>query len=322
MTAIKQAFQNIKKEIQSLAVTGSPTLSLSFHPESRLKLVPVYTPSKNGDKAQENEFIPVYSDGCAVSGHLDIILPDNCMEFEYDEIAIYLVGHVICPEIDEDSVFLSHKISLHKKSGILTQNTEFDWRFAHPSLKLDSHYGSLFKCRYFIRAIINRPKIFQANIKLDHDFMVMNVVKLNTKKTIAMQVGVDDCLHIKFEYDNVNISTNGCLKGHVKVLSNSLKITTMQIQLVRRGTINTADRHRPQVINTSVLGKFEVMDGLPGDGEEIPVRMFLQRFKGVTNTQITDHFSVRFYANLGLIDKDGRRYFKTCELILFRTKMI
>eukprot|EP01083_Nonionella_stella_P225491 801627_1 len=318
MTAtLKTAFQNIKQGVKSLTISNHPTLRLSFHPESRLKLVPICT-SSDDDKASSNkettpdEFIPVYSDGSAICGHLDIILPDNT-ELEYEEIAIYLVGHVICPELDQDSVFLSHKITLNKHPGILSQNTEFDWKFAHPNMKLDSYYGSLFKCRYFIRAIINRPKVFQSNIKIDHDFMVMNTQKLKAPRAVKMQVGVDDCLHIKFEYDNINLATHGCLKGHVTILSNSLKITTMQIQVIRRETIKTAEHHKPEVINTTILGKFEVMDGFPGDGEEIPIRMFLQRFKAVTNTQITDHFSVRYYANLGLIDKDGRRYFKTCE---------
>ena len=96
----------------------------------------------------------------------------------------------------------------------------------------------------------------------------------------------------------------------------------MQIQLIRREMVRTAEEHKPEVINTSVLGKFEIMDGFPGDGEEIPIRMFMQRFKPVTNTQISDYFSVRYYVNLGLIDSDGRRYFKTAEVNLFRTKIL
>ena len=96
----------------------------------------------------------------------------------------------------------------------------------------------------------------------------------------------------------------------------------MQIQLIRREMIKCAERHKPEVINTLVLGKYEIMDGFPGDGEEIPVRMFIQRFKQVTNTKICEFFSVRYYVNLGLLDIDGRRYFKTCEVNLFRTKIM
>ena len=95
----------------------------------------------------------------------------------------------------------------------------------------------------------------------------------------------------------------------------------MQIQLIRREMLRTAEHHRPEVLNTVILGKYEIMDGLPADDEVIPVRMFFQRFKDVTNTQIHANHSVRYYANLGLIDSDGRRYFKTCEVHLYRTKV-
>ena len=214
--SFKSAIQSLKKSVNSLT-TASPALNISFHPEQRLKLIeiPASSSSEQNDnnENQENEFVPVYSNGSNISGHLDIILPDNIQEFEYEEIAVYLVGHVLCEDIDQDQVFLSQKITLQRNAGILTENTNYDFKFSHPKLTLDSFYGSLFKCRYFIRAIINRSKMFQSNIKSDHDFIVMNIQKLKPPKPISMQVGVDDCLHIKFQYQNVNISTHGCLEG-------------------------------------------------------------------------------------------------------------
>ena len=95
----------------------------------------------------------------------------------------------------------------------------------------------------------------------------------------------------------------------------------MQIQLIRRECIKVAEPLKSEIVNTSVLGKYEIMDGYPGNGETIPIRMFLGRFKTISNTQINEHFSVRYYVNLGLIDSDGRRYFKTCEIHLSRTRI-
>ena len=56
----------------------------------------------------------------------------------------------------------------------------------------------------------------------------------------------------------------------------------MQIQLIRREMVRTSEMSKPEVINTTVLGKFEIMDGFPGDGEEIPIRIFIQRFQPIT----------------------------------------
>lgn len=320
-SALKTAIQTIKKHAHQLTTT-SPILSISFHPESRLKLIPIPSTSDDDDPELDRgqEFIPVYSNGSDITGTLDVLLSPDSAPFDYEEIAVYLVGHVIASQVDHDQVFLSHKVTLEPKPGTLTRNASFDFKFPNPRLTLDSYYGTMFQCRYFIRAILNRSKILQSNVKNDHDFAVMNIQRLRPKKPVTMQVGVDDCLHIKFEYDNINIAVDGALEGRVIVLSNTLKITSMQIQLIRREMVRTAEHHRPEVLNTVILGKYEIMDGLPGDGEEIPIRMFMQRFKHVTNTQISAHHSVRYYVNLGLIDKDGRRYFKTCEITLFRTK--
>lgn len=322
-STLKSAFETIKKHAHQLT-TPSPTLSISFHPESRLKLIPIPSSSDDDDPELDRgqEFIPVYSNGSDIAGTLDVLLAADSAPFDYEEIAVYLVGHVLAAQVDHDQVFLSHKVTLEPKPGSLTKNASFDFKFPNPSLTLDSYYGTMFQCRYFIRAILNRSKLLQSNIKNDHDFAVMNIQQLRPKKPITMQVGVDDCLHIKFEYDNINLPVEGALEGRVKVLSNTLKITSMQIQLIRREMVRTAEHHRPEVLNTVILGKFEIMDGLPGDGEEIPIRMFLQRFKNVTASILCSHHSVRYYVNLGLIDKDGRRYFKTCEINLFRTKQM
>ena len=57
--------------------------------------------------------------------------------------------------------------------------------------------------RYFIRAVINRSALFQSNIKLDKDFMVQNISHISLCKPVSMQVGVNDCLHIKFNYNKI-----------------------------------------------------------------------------------------------------------------------
>jgi len=284
-------------------------------------MIEVSSSDDDADKSQR-EFIPVYSNGTDVVGSVDIFIPDGNPSLDYDEISVYLVGHVFSSQVDHDEVFLSHKIPIKSEPGTLDMSTSYEFKFSNPVMELDSYYGSLFQCRYFIRALVLRAgKLFGSNIKRDQDFFVMNIQKLVNVQPVTMQVGVDECLHIKFEYDNVNVPLHGCLEGKVTVLQNNLKITSMQIQLIRREMIRTTEQHRPEVLNTVILGKYEIMDGLPADEEVIPVRMFFQRFKDVTNTQIHANHSVRYYVNLGLIDKDGRRYFKTCEVHLHRTKL-
>eukprot|EP00485_Elphidium_margaritaceum_P007732 CAMPEP_0202700646 /NCGR_PEP_ID=MMETSP1385-20130828/13823_1 /ASSEMBLY_ACC=CAM_ASM_000861 /TAXON_ID=933848 /ORGANISM="Elphidium margaritaceum" /LENGTH=314 /DNA_ID=CAMNT_0049357879 /DNA_START=38 /DNA_END=982 /DNA_ORIENTATION=- len=314
MTSIRSMFGKLKSQY--------PTFNVTFDPELRLKLIQIPASQRNEKSESDREkFVPAYSDGDDISGHIDVLLPDNVTRFEYDDLSVYLIGQIVCDQLGDDRIFLSQKLTL-KTQGTLTKDEAFDFKFNAPVLSFCSFYGSLFKCRYLIRVVLARPKLFQSSIKHDTEFMSLNEQELPAPKPVSMSVGVDECLHIKFEYKNTNISVHGFLEGTVTVITNTLKINTMQIQLLRREMVKTAQTHRPEIINTEVIGKYEIMDGYPCDGDVIPFRMFVQSFKAVTNTQCNNYFSVRYFANLGLIDTDGRRYFKTCELALFRTQIM
>jgi vacuolar protein sorting-associated protein 26 len=140
-------------------------------------------------------------------------------------------------------------------------------------------------------------------------------------KSVELQVGVEDCLHIVFHYNNVHLCMDDCLTGYVHIKQLKLNIECMQLQFIRRELIKAGYDHHTQSVNTQILGKYEIMDGLPVSGEQIPIRMHLKRFEKQLNvTQANKQFSIRYYVNLGLIDADGRRYFKTQEIIIFRNK--
>merc|ERR1712154_596940 len=76
----------------------------------------------------------------------------------------------------------------------------------------------------------------------------------------------------------------------------------------------------PNLYNeTEVVTKFEIMDGAPIKGENVPIRLFLEPYD-LTPTFRTIHnkFSVRYYLNLVLVDEEERRYFKQQEITIFR----
>ena len=67
------------------------------------------------------------------------------------------------------------------------------------------------------------------------------------------------------------------------------------------------------------IGKFEVMDGAPIRGENIPIRMYLGALDLTpTYTNVNNKFSVKYFLNLVLIDEEDRRYFKQQEIVLWR----
>ena len=92
----------------------------------------------------------------------------------------------------------------------------------------------------------------------------------------------------------------------------------MELMIVRReSTGGTAT----QSANETIC-KFEIMDGSPARGENIPIRLFLEPLHLTpTFRDVNMKFSVRYFLNIVLVDEDDRRYFKQQEIELWRKKI-
>jgi len=148
--------------------------------------------------------------------------------------------------------------------------------------------------------------------------------------SIKMEVGIEDSLHIEFEYnkskyvqqnysyfiDNIESSIVLYFRYHLKdvivgkiyFLLVRIKIRHMEIAIIRRETTGSG----PNVFNENeTIAKYEIMDGSPVRGESIPIRVFLAGYDLTpTMRDINKKFSVRYYLNLVLVDEEERRYFK------------
>lgn len=140
--------------------------------------------------------------------------------------------------------------------------------------------------------------------------------KKNPLSIVKMDVGIENCLHIEFEYSKNKYSLKGVIVGRIYFLLVRLKIKHMELSLIRRETLTGGPN---QVSESTTVVRFEIMDGAPVKGETIPIRMFLSGFDLVpTYRDVNKKFSVRTFLSLVLIDEDARRYFKQSEIFLYR----
>lgn len=166
---------------------------------------------------------------------------------------------------------------------------------------------------------------------------------------IKMEVGIEDCLHIEFEYNKSKYHLKDVIVGKIYFLLVRIKIKHMEIAIIKRettgaGELNSRDVsreilyrfHFEFLINDAVLcshsllgsniftenetiAKYEIMDGAPVKGESIPIRVFLAGYDLTpTMRDINKKFSVRYFLNLVLMDTEDRRYFKQQEITLWR----
>ncbi|XP_041742794.1 vacuolar protein sorting-associated protein 26B-like [Coregonus clupeaformis] len=134
--------------------------------------------------------------------------------------------------------------------------------------------------------------------------------------SIKMEVGIEDCLHIEFEYNKSKYHLKYVIVGKIYFLLVRIKIRHMEIDIIKRETTSTG----PNVYHDNdIIAKYEIMDGAPVRGESIPIRLFLAGNE-ITPTMrdINKKYSVWYYLNLVLIDEEERRYFKQQEIPLWK----
>merc|ERR1719297_330109 len=131
---------------------------------------------------------------------------------------------------------------------------------------------------------------------------------------IKMEVGIEECLHIEFEYNKSKYHLKDVIVGKIYFLLVRIKIKHMEIAIIKRETTGSG----PNTFHENeTIAKYEIMDGAPVRGVSIPIRVFLAGYDLTpTMRDINKKFSVRYYLNLVLVDEEERRYFKQQEITL------
>lgn len=199
-------------------------------------------------------------------------------------------------------------------AGEIRDVSTFAFDFSKVEKLYESYHGVNVKLRYFLRATVHRR---MTDVVKERDVWVHSFrLPTDSNNAIKMEVGIEDCLHIEFEYNKSKYHLKDVIVGKIYFLLVRIKIKYMELSIIRRETTGTAPN---QYNESETITKFEIMDGAPVRGETIPIRLFLGGFELTpTFRDIDKKFSARYYLNLVLVDEENRRYFKQQEITFFR----
>ncbi|NXU68747.1 VP26B protein, partial [Horornis vulcanius] len=148
------------------------------------------------------------------------------------------------------------------RPGEFTQSQTFDFEFTHVEKPYESYTGQNVKLRYFLRATVSRRL---NDVVKEMDIVVHTLStypELNS--SIKMEVGIEDCLHIEFEYNKSKYHLKDVIVGKIYFLLVRIKIKHMEIDIIKRETTGTG----PNVYHENdTIAKYEIMDGAPVRGE-------------------------------------------------------
>lgn len=263
------------------------------------------------------EVVPLYTGSESITGKLNVKLKPG-KKLEHTGISINLIGQI---ELlyDRSNPFSFKTVERElATAGTLLESKSYDFVFSDVSLDEETYQGNNVRLRYFLRVRIARQ--YSPNIHHVVDLAVQNVEPdPEVNNSIKMEVGIEDCLHIEFEYARCKYHLTDVVIGKIYFLLVRIKIKFMELIIVKRESTGSG----PNTYNESEnISKFELMDGAPVRGESIPIRLFLSPY-GMTPTykNIHNRFSVKYFLNLVLVDVEDRRYFKQQEIIMRRKEI-
>ena len=201
--------------------------------------------------------------------------------------------------------------------GALTDNMTYDFDFKRVEKQFESYNGIVVRLRYYINVVINRN---YNRITKEEEFIVQNTGKApEENEPIKMEVGIEECLHIEFEFMQSAFHLKDCILGKVSFNLVRIKIKLMELSIIRKETVGMGAN---AVTENETLSKFEIMDGAPVKGEIVPVRFYLASTDLTpTYVNVNNRYSCKYSLNLVLIDEQDRRYFKQQEIELWRKKV-
>ncbi|KHG12049.1 Vacuolar sorting-associated protein 26A -like protein [Gossypium arboreum] len=89
---------------------------------------------------------------------------------------------------------------------------------------------------------------------------VSNIVEY---QDFVMEVGIEDCLHIEFEYSKSKYHLKDVIIGKIYFLLVRIKLKNMELEIRRRESTGSGPN---TYVETETLAKFELMDGAPVRG--------------------------------------------------------
>ncbi|MGK3734785.1 MAG: vacuolar protein sorting-associated protein 26 [Bacillariaceae sp.] len=301
---------------------------------------PIIPGDPNSFMAAQERTIFAYEQHQDVGGVVTLHLAPG-KKIEHLGIKIQFIGRIdMSMGVNEgrphyDFVSLSKELS---PPGILYQSTtEIPFFFRNMDKEHESYRGRNVSVRYFVKVIVERK--FLPPLQKEHDIWIQVLGQAPAQnEAIKMEVGIEDCLHIEFEYERRVYHLQDTILGNIHFLLVRIKIKHMELAVIRRETsgervaaITSPTAPGPQIDNgsnifteTQTLVKYEIMDGAPVKGEVIPVKLSMCGIPAdltPTYSSVNNRFSVRYFLNLVLVDEEDRRYFKQQEIILWRKEL-
>jgi vacuolar protein sorting-associated protein 26 len=296
------------------------------------------------DKKGQRQSIPCYTNKDTITGEVKVY-PTPGKRVDHQGIRVQLVGEIeLVSERGHPHEFLSLVRDVAPPGDLFSAQT-FPFEFRSVEMEYESYKGTQVRLRYLLRVTVVRG--LGQTVTKEYPFWVQNPtslvenLSLNSNSQLAtagtavsnnntdlspaqpgalppikMEVGIEECLHIEFEYNKGTYHLKDTVVGKIYFLLVRIKLKHMELEIRRRETIGGGTTAK---VETETVAKYEIMDGAPVRGEVIPIRLHLAPYDLTPSyPNVHNKYGVKYSINLVLVDEEDRRYFKQQEITLIR----
>jgi vacuolar protein sorting-associated protein 26 len=251
----------------------------------------------------------------------DFIIELNQNYFlEHQGIKVNLIGIIENTKNPSSSTkFYEEFLTISSADKINNEITKFNFNFPPKEKPYESYFGSSIKIRYYV--CVN---VLSSTNNLSNQIEIIILKPLSRElflkeenPPLKMEIGVENLIHIIFEVNKTNYFLRDVIIGKVKIIECNLEIKYMVIQVIRKENLNILNSSSNE---NTLMSIFQLMDGSPEEGIEIPIRLYLSGIRSLTPsfTNIDDKFSVQYFLSIEFEDKEERTFFKKMEIKLER----
>ncbi|CAI0453083.1 unnamed protein product [Linum tenue] len=205
--------------------------------------------------------VPLYQSQEIIAGEV-VVEPAQGKKVEHNGIKIELLGQI---ELYFDRGNFYDFTSLVREldvPGDLYEKKSYPFEFSTVEMPYESYSGVNVRLRYILKVTISRNYV--NNIVEYQDFVVRNYTpQPPVNNSIKMEVGIEDCLHIEFEYSKSKYHLKDVILGKIYFLLVRIKIKNMELEIRRRESTGSGPN---TYVETETLAKYELMDGAPVRG--------------------------------------------------------
>jgi len=326
----------------NLGLGASCTIQLDFKP-------PIQPGTQGGastsqktitviDKKGQRQSIPCFTNKDTITGEVKLY-PIPGKRVDHQGVRVQLVGEIeLASERGHPHEFLSLVRDVAPPGDLFSTQT-YPFEFRSVEMEYESYKGTQVRLRYLLRVTVVRG--LGQTVSKEYPFWVQNPTRqenLNLGSQmvnneagttalysgevpapgppIKMEVGIEECLHIEFEYNKGTYHLKDTVVGKIYFLLVRIKLKHMELEIRRRETVGGGSTAK---VETETVAKYEIMDGAPVRGEVIPIRLHLAPYDLTPSyPNVHNKYGVKYSINLVLVDEEDRRYFKQQEITLVR----